>query len=89
MKTVEGGRDRGAMGEEKNKTKKKLADSSPLHTPVVSRWCGEDEEGQEQRWDVCFVKAVEQAQTSGFRSVIVFSEYAWALDCFSSAFQLG
>lgn len=23
----------------------KLADSSPLHTPLVSRWCGEDEEG--------------------------------------------
>lgn len=68
--------------------KKKLAQSSPLHTPVASRRCGEDE-GQEQRWDVCFVKAVEQAQTSGFRSVIVFSEYAWALDCFSSAFQLG
>jgi len=43
MKTVggeEGGKDGGTMGE-----KIKLADSSPLHTPVVRRWCGEDEEG--------------------------------------------
>lgn len=24
---------------------KQLADSSPLHTPVVNPWCGEDEEG--------------------------------------------
>lgn len=86
---------KGAMGVGKRKKQNKknqqqqLADSSPLHTPVVSRRCSEDEEGQEQRWDVCFVKAVEQAQTSGFRSTLVFSEYAWAQVCFSSTSQLG
>lgn len=29
----------------KNQQQQQLADSSPLHTPVVSRRCSEDEEG--------------------------------------------
>lgn len=39
---------RGTMGvgkKKKKQNKKNLADSSPLHTPVVSRRCSEDEEG--------------------------------------------
>lgn len=42
MKTVEL-RGRGATGGTMEGGK--LADSSPLHTPALSRWCGEDEEG--------------------------------------------
>lgn len=30
---------------QKNQQQQQLADSSPLHTPVVSRRCSEDEEG--------------------------------------------
>lgn len=48
---------------------------------------GEDEGGWEQRWDVCFVKAVEQAQTSGLRSVIFTVLQCWqriaSLECVS------